>query len=159
MTQRAELLRDTTEPCDICGKSGTMRGYLRVSLCGILDAVIHRCEHCGFRQVRPRLTPDELRRLYPDEYFDPDSSVGFADYAREHQRNDREGYFLARKLRKIAPKGRLLDVGCALGFLLESTRRHSGWDVHGIDVSSFASYFARSKFGLDVKSGTLENAR
>jgi SAM-dependent methyltransferase len=131
---------------------------MRVSLCGILDAEIHRCDRCGFRQIRPRLDEHELTCLYPDDYFDPGSSVGFSAYAREQQRNEREGFYLARRLRRIAPRGRLLDVGCALGFLLEATRRYSGWEVQGLDVSAFAGFFARRVYGLDVKVGTLEHA-
>jgi SAM-dependent methyltransferase len=52
----------------------------------------------------------------------------------------------------------LLDVGCALGFLIDPLRRYCDWNVRGIDVSAFAADFARRKFGLDVKAGTLEEA-
>lgn len=136
-----------------------MSPHLGVSLCGVLDADVHRCARCGFRQIRPRLNEAELESLYPDDYFDPASSIGFRAYAKERQRHEREGYFLARRLRRIAPQGRLLDVGCALGFMLEAVGRHSGWAVQGIDVSSFAAAFARSEYGLNVRAGTLESAR
>ncbi|UCE03239.1 MAG: class I SAM-dependent methyltransferase, partial [Candidatus Latescibacterota bacterium] len=58
-------------------------------------------------------------------------------------------------LERIAPTGRLLEVGCALGFLLHGLQRFSAWQVVGIDVSSFAVYFARRRFDLDVRCGTL----
>jgi 2-polyprenyl-3-methyl-5-hydroxy-6-metoxy-1,4-benzoquinol methylase len=148
----------TIEPCDVCRTAGSMRPVLQVSLLGLFDAWIQRCDRCGFRQIRPRITASELRLLYPDDYFAPGSAVGFADYPRERQRNERDAFFLSRTLRSFRPRGELLDVGCALGFLIDPLRRYCDWNVRGIDVSSFAAYFARRKFGLDVTAGTLEEA-
>jgi SAM-dependent methyltransferase len=131
---------------------------IEVSLSGVMDATVHRCPECGFRQVRPRLGRHELARLYSNDYFDAASEVGFRDYHRQQQRAEREGYFLARRLRRIAPAGRLLEVGCALGFLMEAAARFSGWTVAGVDVSPFAAWFARRRYDLDVRCATLEEA-
>lgn len=136
-----------------------MRPHLDVSLSGVLDASIHQCAQCGFCQVRPRLGRQELALLYPAEYFDSASSLGFRNYSRQQQRYEREAYFLARQLRKIAPQGRLLEVGCALGFLLEALRHHTTWEMTGIDVSPFGIFFARRSYGLDARCATLEEVR
>ena len=147
-----------SEPCDICRAIGSMQFHLDVSLVGGLDTQVLRCTRCGFRQIRPRLTPDEVERLYPEAYFDSQSGYGFKDYARQEQRLEREAFFLAKRLRRIAPRGRLLEVGCALGFLIEAVRRFSGWEVSGIDLSTFAVEFARRRYGLSVECQTLEGA-
>jgi 2-polyprenyl-3-methyl-5-hydroxy-6-metoxy-1,4-benzoquinol methylase len=52
---------------------------------------------------------------------------------------------------------RLLDVGCAAGFLLDELRRR-GWDVHGVELSADLCRYARSEFGLDVFCGELRDA-
>jgi SAM-dependent methyltransferase len=146
------------EPCDVCGATA-LWPHLEVSLVGMLDAWVHACRACGFRQVRPRLTADELRRLYPGDYFDSSNiAVGFSDYARQQQRNERYAYFLARRLKRLGRSGRVLEVGCALGFLLEALRRYSGWEVEGLDVSAFAAAFGRRRYGLDLSAGTIEEA-
>jgi 2-polyprenyl-3-methyl-5-hydroxy-6-metoxy-1,4-benzoquinol methylase len=150
---------ERADPCDICRATEGFDPDLEVSLVGVFDARIHRCRRCGFRQVRPRVTPAELRRLYPQDYFDSGSPIGFRDYARQQQRNEREAWFLARRLRQRAERGRVLEVGCAFGFLLEALRRFSGWEVAGLDVSPFAAYFARRRYGLEVDCATLEAAR
>ncbi|HJN45583.1 MAG: hypothetical protein CL477_05670 [Acidobacteria bacterium] len=144
------------ETCDVCATTG-MRPFLEVSLVGTKPVWIHRCEACGFRQVRPRLTTVEIKALYPSDYFDSASPVGYADYAREFQRRQREAYFLMRWLGRLRPQGRLLEVGCALGFLLAGLKR-SGWQVEGVDASPFAAYYARTRYGVDVASATLEEA-
>jgi len=117
------------EPCDICGSAETMETWLAVSLCGIADACVARCRQCGFRQIR--LRREEIAELYPTGYFDPASPVGFRDYARQQQKHEREARFLAQQLKTIASNGKLLEVGCALGFLLNALRRRSAWDVSG----------------------------
>ena len=144
------------EPCDICG--GTILApCIQVSLCCVIDKWIYRCQSCGFRQVRPRLTNHELDQLYPSDYFDTTASIGYVDYAREAQRRAREAYFLARHLRKKGVSLRVLEVGCALGFFL-SALRDEGIEVQGVDTSSFAAYFAKTRFGLSIHQGTLEDA-
>jgi 2-polyprenyl-3-methyl-5-hydroxy-6-metoxy-1,4-benzoquinol methylase len=134
-----------------------MRPFLDVSLLGTRPASVHRCDACGFRQIRPRLTAQEIKALYPSDYFDSASPVGYADYAREFQRRQREAYFLTRWLRRLGPNGRLLEVGCALGFLLAGLKR-SQWRLEGVDASAFAAFYARSRYGLDVTCATLEEA-
>jgi SAM-dependent methyltransferase len=144
------------EPCDICGAT-RMRSFLDVSLLGTRPASVYRCDACGFRQIRPRLTAQEIKALYPSDYFDSASPIGYADYAREFQRRQREAYFLTRWLKRLGPKGRLLEVGCALGFLLAGLKR-SEWHLDGVDASEFAAFYARSRYDLDVTCATLEEA-
>ena len=147
-----------TEPCDVCRSPPPLQPHLAVSLMSVMDAWICRCSVCGFRQVRPRLGNEEIQALYPDEYFDSAGQIGFGDYARQQQRYEREAFFLARKLARMAPQGRLLEVGCALGFLLDALRTHCGWETVGLDISTFAAHFARTTYGLDVRQATLEEA-
>lgn len=146
------------EPCDICGATGTFETYVELSLVGAFDAVVAHCTGCRFRQIRPRLTRAELAACYPMDYFDSATTIGFADYAKQQQRQERVGYELARELRRLAPRGRVLEIGCALGFLLDVLRRRTEWHVAGIDVSEFAVHFARKRFNLDVRLATLEEA-
>ena len=154
MTEAADV-----EPCDVCGGPGPMSAVVAISLCGVLDAEICRCPRCGFRQVRPRLTPAELVSLYPDAYFDPAQAIGYGAYVREQQRAEREAWFLAPVVRRLGPRPRVLEVGCALGFTLEALTRFASCEVTGVDVSAFAARFAEHAFGASVRVGTLEEAR
>jgi SAM-dependent methyltransferase len=132
-----------------------MRPELEVSLAGVEVVWICRCARCGFRQVRPRVTGDRLAALYPSDYFDTGAAIGYRDYGRQAYRREREAYFMDRRLRAAGASGSILEVGCALGFLLSGLRT-SGWTVEGLDISPFAAYYSRTRFGLAVRSGTLE---
>jgi len=147
------------DACDICKAADSMSPLLEVSLLGVLTVWVHQCESCGFRQIRPRLTREELALIYPDEYFDSAEDIGYCDYDRQAQRYERVAYFLAKRIRRlIPPQGRLLEIGCALGFLLHALKRYTSLYVQGLDVSPFAAYFARKMYGLDVACGTLQEA-
>jgi SAM-dependent methyltransferase len=53
--------------------------------------------------------------------------------------------------------GRLLDLGCGAGDLLQAARKH-GWNAQGVDVSSHATKHVR-ELGFDVFEGELKDAQ
>lgn len=64
----------------------------------------------------------------------------------------------AHRLLSLVPSGgRLLEIGCACGFLLVAARER-GFSVRGVEMSAWASQYARATYGLDVHTGTLEAA-
>jgi SAM-dependent methyltransferase len=66
------------------------------------------------------------------------------------------GDFQARFL--AGKGGRLLDVGCGLGYFLKAVRRHAGWEGFGIDPSPPAVDFARRRLALtNVRLGRGED--
>ena len=146
------------DPCDVCGAAGRMTPLVEAGLPGVGPVRIHRCGGCGLRQVRPRLSPAALEALYDADYFDPAAAHGFAGYARQRQRYERDAFFLARELRRLAPAGRFLEVGSALGFLLAALAPGTRWEVEGVEVSAFGAWYARDRFGARVHAGTLEEA-
>jgi SAM-dependent methyltransferase len=52
--------------------------------------------------------------------------------------------------------GTLLDVGCAAGFILKGLV-DSGWEGQGIEPNSAMVDHARTKLGLQVQTGTIED--
>ena len=146
------------DPCDVCGAAADMRPLVEAGLPGVGAVWIRRCAACGFRQVRPRLPPAALDALYGADYFDSTAAHGFAGYARQRQRYERDAFFLARELRRLAARGRFLEVGSALGFLLAALEPRTGWAVEGIEVSAFGAWYARDRFRAAVHRGTLEEA-
>ena len=146
------------DPCDVCGAAGDLRPLVEAGLTGVGAVWVRRCAGCGFRQVRPRLSPGALDALYGADYFDSTAAHGFTGYARQRQRYERDAHFLARELRRLAPRGRFLEVGSALGFLLAALGPIAGWEVEGVEVSAFGAWYARDRFGAAVRRATLEEA-
>lgn len=64
----------------------------------------------------------------------------------------------AHRLLDLVPRGgRLLEVGCACGFLLQAARER-GFAAQGVEMSAWASAYARDHLGFAVHTGTLEGA-
>src|SRR3989344_6895427 len=88
-----------------------------------------RCSECGLIFVYPQPTNHELEKIYNADYFKNSDShfCGYENY--EGDRNLIVKSFLdrLRLIEKYAPKAknsgvrrRLLDVGCAMGFMMEA---------------------------------------
>jgi SAM-dependent methyltransferase len=78
-------------------------------------------------------------------------------YLAEEQGRRRTARRLLRRLRRHVPGGRLLDVGCGHGLLLDEARR-LGYDVEGVELSTTAARYARENLGLRVRHLALEDA-
>jgi SAM-dependent methyltransferase len=107
---------------------------------------LYRCGHCG-TVAQPSLpTGDALLELYrqmrDDHYLDEE------DGRRATARR------LLDQIGGFAPSGRLLDVGCGHGLLLDEARE-LGYEVEGLELSEHAAAYARHQLGLTVHSKTL----
>jgi 2-polyprenyl-3-methyl-5-hydroxy-6-metoxy-1,4-benzoquinol methylase len=139
--------------CTICGADDAAPQFVKHGL------PIVRCRRCGFAYVSPRPVWSEVARIYGDEtYYRNDNTCdfGYGDYFGE-QRELLEPLFAQRvaEIEEHHPnRGRLLDVGCAIGLLLEAAQR-AGWAVEGVDVSEYAVASCRSR-GFVAHHGPIE---
>jgi len=56
------------------------------------------------------------------------------------------------------PKGRLLDVGCALGTMLAGARDYSGWSVQGLEFSAEAAGMGSALNNVSIVSSSVAGA-
>jgi len=139
---------EITNACALC-PDGVTRPLFEVD-----GALIVECSGCGL--VRQDTRPLAASLLYDSDYYATDNPKGgYANYFLDSDVNRRTFRDrIAAIERRYGRRGRLLDVGCALGdFLLEA--KASGWDVEGVEISSFAAQRARER-GLRVTAGRLE---
>ncbi|MGE9033423.1 class I SAM-dependent methyltransferase [Leptospira interrogans] len=89
-------------------------------------------------------------------YWDDDSSydLGWWDNAHREIYQDFINKFL------IAPSGKILDVGCGLGFFVKRIiDQKPNWEAIGYEISEKAVQFAKDKNGLkNVFSGIVQNS-
>jgi SAM-dependent methyltransferase len=58
----------------------------------------------------------------------------------------------------VGRSGRLLDMGCGLGFFLQATSAYPNWDRYGCEISPAAVRYAREKLDQNVMCTRLEEA-
>jgi SAM-dependent methyltransferase len=130
--------------CPICG-SAVVNDYLATARHKLV-----KCVSCGL--IRVADFRSEETSYAEDGYF--------AERNQYVQRWDEFSAIFDNLMAKIARfkrAGRLLDVGSGVGCLISSALRH-GYTAQGVELSAWASRFAREEKGLDVFSGLLENA-
>lgn len=137
-------------PCNLCGSAA------RKPFCPENSLGLVQCQQCGLVYVSPRPDAKELYALYGETYFHNNESgvVGYSDYIRDEGNIRRTSNRRLKLLERFIQPGRLLDVGCAVGFFIDEARKR-GWQVEGLDVSSFAVDYARDHFDLAARHGAL----
>lgn len=104
------------------------------------------CCDCGMAFTHPQ--PVDLGEQYDSSYFDL--------YAKRHRFRLKRADKRLRKIELLTKSGRLLDIGCSLGYFVEAANNR-GWDGYGVEISEHAAGVA-AKSGLKVKSGVIEDA-
>lgn len=140
-------------PCNLCGSTAS------TPFCPENGKGLVKCSACGLVFVSPRPDAQELYALYGETYFHNDDSgtVGYTNYLKD-ERNIRQTFQRRlKRLEKFIQPGKVLDVGCALGFFLAEAKNR-GWQVQGLDISHFAVDYAQKTFQFDARQGSLLEA-
>jgi len=104
--------------------------------------------------------PEDIAKIYDtSEYFcqkesQDDIAFGYPDYAMLDGHLSFVADELLRPVKHIKT-GRLLDVGCGMGLMLNRFRE-LGWDTYGVDISTYATQYARNQLGLRVFTGVVD---
>jgi SAM-dependent methyltransferase len=139
--------------------NGEMQDTVRITSCPVCSQAQSRllwrtphyelrgCGNCGLALREPPPTP----RQY-------DGPAYFREYLKS--RETFRGFF--REILSLVhpfsrPPGRLLDVGCGVGLLLQ-TAREAGWTPVGVDISPWPVEYARSR-KLEAHLGELSEDR
>jgi SAM-dependent methyltransferase len=132
-------------PCPLCG-SRLFRSVFEP---------IKKCRGCGLCQVNPLgkfRGENETEAYFLKEYL----PLYLAN--RENSLAERRAHISAiRGYCRLPGRPRLLDVGCAMGSMLQEAKA-AGWDPVGVETSEFAANYAEEHSGCPVYAGTLQKA-
>lgn len=117
---------------------------------------IFECGKCSHRQTFPIEEKGHVESIYSDHYFF-DGGAGYPDYLQEGDLLKERGKKYAAILSKEGIKpGRVLDVGCAAGYLLKGFQE-SGWQGTGIEPNKAMADYGCAILGLNVINQPVEN--
>jgi 2-polyprenyl-3-methyl-5-hydroxy-6-metoxy-1,4-benzoquinol methylase len=147
---RTERTAEIESRCRLCGAAAASAEVIFVK-----DGfVIVRCASCDLVYLQDPPSPNDLKRIYS---FAAGYHVAFqAIDSRESQVYIGQAEEHLEIVHRYTRGGRILDVGCSVGFFLATAQAH-GWDAYGVEVSEDTAEIARQR-GVKVLTGTLEDA-
>ena len=122
---------------------------------------LNECQSCRHRFCKSNLqVKDRIADQFDDRYFFGGESC-YDDYTDLHCDLRRKGERYGRLLQDLLKSDdrecrRILDVGCAAGFLAEGFQQQ-GWQVTGIEANASMAQFGRDKLKLDIHQCTVED--
>lgn len=144
-------MNPASQPCLVCGDEP-------VAVLQKRDLRIVRSPSCGLEWRDPLPDAAELAALYAPGYLERWGAHDERTLARVREMKRRTYARLFAEIERHRPGGRLLDVGCATGFLLEAAEER-GFEAYGLDLNAEAVDFSRRRFGERVQRGALEEDR
>jgi SAM-dependent methyltransferase len=113
------------------------------------------CRRCGLHYQNPRLTIDEIKFFYDDEYIahrkktDWGILTGFFNWAMS--RHDRQKGAIVSRFVPLGIGTEVLDVGCAVGTFLQHLKSQYGVSATGVDFKDLSAN--PSLAGVDFRCG------
>jgi len=153
-------MNDPAPACRLCGSAASRPYLARVYAIGGQSYDLRQCRDCRLVFVHPFPQVETLRGLYSENYFHSDFACGIrAGSYLETERSRVEEYReILQEIQRRKPRGRLLEVGCAAGSFLNYARR-AGFEVTGVDISTWAARTGQEQFGLDIRAGRLQEVK
>jgi 2-polyprenyl-3-methyl-5-hydroxy-6-metoxy-1,4-benzoquinol methylase len=119
------------------------------------ELAVVRCRGCGLEWQRPFPSAERLHELYAGDYLVRWGARDPASLERVRAIKQASCRQLLAELARLRPGGRLLDLGCAAGFLLEAAEA-AGFQGFGLDLNPEAVGIAKRRFGDRVAEGELD---
>jgi 2-polyprenyl-3-methyl-5-hydroxy-6-metoxy-1,4-benzoquinol methylase len=99
--------------------------------------------------------------MYDEGYFHGkgfDAGVNYVEGLKHKKAWENIQIDRIKTIEKYVNKGKLLDIGCGFGELLDKAKT-CGWKSHGVELSEYSAKMARKNIGIKVFNGTLDDAK
>ena len=117
------------------------------------DFQLQYCESCSFIFTNPRPNISEIGKYYQSDQYISHSGkkkgLIYKIYDIVRDFSIRQKLNLIKKYHK---SGKLMDLGCGLGYFLNGVKLDKTFDGLGVDISDDAVEYVKNTFGINVKN-------
>jgi 2-polyprenyl-3-methyl-5-hydroxy-6-metoxy-1,4-benzoquinol methylase len=140
--------------CPVCGDGGSVNLFQCKDFVATGEMFqLVRCRGCSFVYTNPRPSLAEIGKYYQTPNYvshaGSKQQMGLVYRLYDIVRNISNGQKL-RVIRTYNDGGKLLDLGCGLGYFLKAATETGVFDATGVDVSEDAVRFAKEELKLSV---------
>jgi len=132
------------ERCPLCGSPEATERF-RAG-----EARLLGCPGCGLGRLEALPSAEELAARYGEADVCTDREGVFKEMELYRQRFSAR----LREMSRHAARGRLLDVGCSVGYFVRLASE-AGWEAEGQDIARRAAAVGRSAFDVKISVGSL----
>lgn len=120
--------------------------------------IVWKCSSCDLLWV-PGVDEGILKKFYSKSYFESkDRTFGYNNYIEDEEILRKNAQYILSEFPKFKDyQPKILDIGCAHGFLLDEARK-LGWKTYGIEFSVEAAKYAADKLDLNVSCDSITQA-
>lgn len=137
--------------CTVCESTNTEVAFLKN------EYRILKCKDCGHLFTDEIVTAEKIDILYSDDYFFGGTD-GYNNYLLEKDILIKGGEYYAGIISNYLSPGKVLDIGCAAGFILKGFE-NKGWRGTGIEPNAGMAEYGRTVMGLNIKKGILDSVQ
>ncbi len=108
-----------------------------------------KCHQCGLLWAID-VNDEDIYSFYNKNYFQNRSKMGYENYLADeenHRRNARHLLNIVNSVKDLRNL-RILDIGCAFGFLLDEAKKFKGCNAYGVEISGYAREYAQRQLRL-----------
>jgi SAM-dependent methyltransferase len=117
------------------------------------DFQLQYCESCSFIFTNPRPNISEIGKYYQSDQYISHSGkkkgLIYKIYDIVRDFSIRQKLNLIKKYHK---SGKLMDLGCGLGYFLNGVKLDKTFDGLGVDISDDAVEYVKNTFGINIKN-------
>jgi SAM-dependent methyltransferase len=147
-----------TLACNLCGS----KEYSVLFEAGVAQVNrIVKCDSCGLMYANPRRREVDINLIRNfDANWVVENSTTINKWRLDKESLQVRDYRSTKKLlsQKFPERGTFVEIGCGMGFLLNSFRE-DGWNIIGVEPNAGLCMYAQREFGLTTLVGTLEDAK
>ena len=134
----------TKTGCDVCGSSDS------IELIQLYGSAYHECQQCGLIYANPMISNLQ-------DVAEENLTQNLKKYTDKIKAREEKYRRFLKRYDRYRKTGNFLEIGCNAGAVLNAARAN-GWNAKGLDLSAVATTYARDHLGLDVFTGTVEQA-
>lgn len=135
--------------CPLCGNDDF------ITLDSDKGLSVVKCKHCDLIYTSPRAKDAQENYFGEADTFYSEARLIFKGKKVHHR--DKNYEYEIRKIKRVKPGGRLLDVGTNMGFFLRKARE-MGFETEGVEPSPSLAGIATKEWGLKIHNSFLEEA-
>lgn len=141
--------------CPVCGSNESYDLFSCVDYVASHESfAIQECRSCSLKYTNPRPAENEIGRYYQSDRYISHSGSQKANLGLTYKLYDIVRNYTIRWKLKVLKQyhqgGRLLDLGCGLGYFLNGVKKDGIFNADGADVSDEAIQFVKETFGYPV---------